>query len=39
MTCVLCGARDVQQAKENAAAGSIELSAEEIAAMGELIRE
>ena len=39
MTCVLCGARDVQQAKENAAAGSIELSAQEVAAMGELIRE
>jgi len=38
MTCVLCGACDAQQAKENAAAGKIELSTEEIASMGELIR-
>ncbi len=38
ITCVLCGARNAQQAEENAAAGGIELSAEEIAAMGELIR-
>jgi len=38
MTCVLCGARDAQQAEENAAAGKISLSTEEIAAMGELIR-
>jgi methylglyoxal reductase len=39
ITCVLCGARDPQQALENAAAGKIELSAEEIARMGALIRE
>ena len=38
ITCVLCGARDSRQAEENAAAGRIELSAEEIATMGELIR-
>ncbi len=38
MTCVLCGARDVQQAEENAGAGKIVLSAEEVRAMGELIR-
>ncbi len=38
ITCVLCGARNAQQAEENAAAGGIELSAEETAAMGELIR-
>ena len=38
MTCVLCGARDVGQAKENAAAGTIALSDEEIRAMGELVR-
>jgi aryl-alcohol dehydrogenase-like predicted oxidoreductase len=38
MTCVLCGARDTRQAVENAAAGKIELSAEEIATMGDLIR-
>ncbi len=38
MTCVLCGARDVEQAKENAAAGTIVLSEEEIRAMGGLVR-
>ena len=38
MTCVLCGARNVQQANENAAAGKIQLSAEEIAEMGQVIR-
>lgn len=30
ITCVLCGARDEQQANENAAAGDIELSADEL---------
>ncbi len=38
LTCVLCGARDAQQAKENAGAGTIALSAEEIKTMGELIQ-
>jgi methylglyoxal reductase len=38
ITCVLCGARDVGQATENAAAGTIELSADEIRTMGQLIR-
>ncbi len=38
ITCVLCGARDPHQAIENAAAGSIELSEEEIKAIGELVR-
>ena len=38
LTCVLCGARDAEQAAENAAAGSIELSAEELATMSELVR-
>ncbi len=38
ITCVLCGARNSQQAEENAAAGRIELSAEEITAIGSLIR-
>jgi aryl-alcohol dehydrogenase-like predicted oxidoreductase len=33
VTCVLCGARDETQARENAAAGNIELSAEEIETM------
>jgi methylglyoxal reductase len=33
MSCVLCGARDVQQAIENAAAGDLTLSSEEIATM------
>ena len=33
VTCVLCGARDESQARENAAAGNIELSAEEIETM------
>ena len=37
ITCVLCGARNAEQAIENAAAGSIELSAEEIETMSELI--
>jgi aryl-alcohol dehydrogenase-like predicted oxidoreductase len=38
ITCVLCGARDERQAKENAAAGNITLSAEDIATMGKLIQ-
>jgi len=38
VTCVLCGARDSHQAIENAAAGSIELTAEEVQAIGDLIR-
>ena len=38
ITCVLCGARDAEQAIENTAAGSIELSAEEVKTIGELIR-
>jgi methylglyoxal reductase len=38
VTCVLCGARDPQQAIENAAAGSIELSAEEVKEIGELVK-
>ena len=33
VTCVLCGARDETQARENAAAGDIQLSAEEIETM------
>jgi methylglyoxal reductase len=33
VTCVLCGARDEAQARENAAAGNIQLSAEEIETM------
>jgi aryl-alcohol dehydrogenase-like predicted oxidoreductase len=37
MTCVLCGARDPQQAIENAGAGHIELSAEEIATIGQQV--
>jgi aryl-alcohol dehydrogenase-like predicted oxidoreductase len=38
ITSVLCGARDVQQATENVGAGKIELSAEDITTMGQLIR-
>jgi methylglyoxal reductase len=38
ITCVLCGSRNVQQANENAAAGRISLSAEEIETMGKLIQ-
>ena len=38
ITCVLCGARDPHQAIENAAAGSMKLSEEEIKTIGELIR-
>lgn len=38
MTCVLCGARDAEQAKENAAAGRILLSADEIETLGQLVR-
>ncbi|MGO9115546.1 MAG: aldo/keto reductase [Thermoguttaceae bacterium] len=38
ITCVLCGARNALQAEENAAAGKIALSAEEISTIGELIR-
>ena len=37
MTCVLCGARDPQQAIENAGAGHIELSADEIATIGQQV--
>jgi aryl-alcohol dehydrogenase-like predicted oxidoreductase len=38
LTCALCGARDPQQALENAAAGAIALSADEIRTMSGLIR-
>jgi aryl-alcohol dehydrogenase-like predicted oxidoreductase len=38
MTCVLCGARDVPQAEENAGAGKIALSDEEIRTMSEMLR-
>jgi methylglyoxal reductase len=38
MTCVLCGARDPQQAIENAAAGQIALLADEAETMGKLVR-
>jgi methylglyoxal reductase len=34
ITCVLCGARDETQARENAAAGDIRLSVEEIEIVG-----
>ena len=34
LTCVLCGARNAQQAIENAAAGQIELTAEELETVG-----
>lgn len=37
LTCVLCGARAAEQAIENAAAGHLELSDDEIATMGQLI--
>jgi aryl-alcohol dehydrogenase-like predicted oxidoreductase len=37
ITTVLCGARDESQARENAAAGKIQLSAEEIETMGATI--
>lgn len=37
VTCVLCGARDPQQAIENAAAGRIELSADEVETMGKVV--
>lgn len=37
MTCVLCGARDPQQAIENATAGRIALLPDEVATMGELV--
>jgi aryl-alcohol dehydrogenase-like predicted oxidoreductase len=37
MTCVLCGARNPQQAIENAAAGQIALSAEEVETMGRIV--
>jgi aryl-alcohol dehydrogenase-like predicted oxidoreductase len=33
ITCVLCGARDANQARENATAGNIQLSPEEIETM------
>jgi methylglyoxal reductase len=38
MTCVLCGARNPQQAIENAEAGRIELSADELEMMSKLIQ-
>jgi methylglyoxal reductase len=34
VACVLCGARDPQQARENAAAGAITLSPEEVESIG-----
>jgi methylglyoxal reductase len=37
MTCVLCGARDPQQAIENAAAGRIVLSADEIETIAKIV--
>ena len=37
ITCVLCGARNAQQAIENAAAGSIELSPEELETIGNAV--
>jgi methylglyoxal reductase len=37
MTCVLCGARNPEQAIENAAAGRIELSADEVKTIGETV--
>jgi methylglyoxal reductase len=37
MTCVLCGARDAQQAAENAAAGQIALSPDEIETIGQIV--
>ena len=37
MTCVLCGARDVRQAVENAAAGRITLSPDEVEMMSTLV--
>ena len=38
LTCVLCGAREAAQAVENAAAGDIRLSADELAAMDRAAR-
>ena len=38
LTCALCGARDPAQAEENAAAGSISLSAEEIRTISDTIQ-
>jgi aryl-alcohol dehydrogenase-like predicted oxidoreductase len=38
VTCVLCGARDAKQAIENAEAGRIVLSPEEVQTMDELMR-
>ena len=37
MTCVLCGARDPQQAIENAAAGGMTLSPDEMETIGKLV--
>jgi len=37
MTCVLCGARDPQQAMENATAGGITLSPDEVEMIGKLV--
>lgn len=39
LTCVLCGARNAQQAIENAAAGDIALSAEELATIGQTVHD
>ncbi|MCE5303434.1 MAG: aldo/keto reductase [Planctomycetaceae bacterium] len=39
LTCALCGARNAVQAAENAAAGQIELSAEELDTMNRIVRE
>jgi aryl-alcohol dehydrogenase-like predicted oxidoreductase len=38
LTCVLCGARDAAQAAENAAAGDVALSADEVATMDQAAR-
>jgi methylglyoxal reductase len=38
MTCVLCGARNPQQAIENAAAGGIALAPDDVRMMGELVQ-
>jgi aryl-alcohol dehydrogenase-like predicted oxidoreductase len=37
VACVLCGARDAQQARENAAAGAIRLSPEELETIGNAV--
>ena len=38
MTCALCGARNARQAEENAAAGNLLLSADDIAEIGNIVR-